>query len=394
MAVKKALKLWTKKPQSFEDCIRMARMRFQKHFANDVLQLLHVYPIDKLTKEGRPFWSLPKRPPMKQEFNPENQMHANVLAAFACLYAKLYGIKIPYSLPRSKESKFEMAKQASAISVPEFVANDQKALEIESQVDKEQSAKDQDTNQEDTMMQQQPAMISEIDSLMVMYNTIIIPLRDDKVSQLTVEEFEKDNDENFHIDFIHALANVRAANYKLDEMDWITVKIKAGKIVPALATTTAAIAALQTIELIKYLKDAKIEEHRNSFLNLAVPSLMMSEPCLAIKTKLGTGEDMIEVTLWDRWEFEVDFRDVTLLNVVEYLEKTYKLTVRDIFFGSIPLFMHALQLGGDRTSALKKIPLMSQTGSNDDTEFFDLTVTFIDPNATGEDSEKVLEGVP
>ena len=87
-------------------------------------------------------------------------------------------------------------------------------------------------------------MISEIDSLMVMYNTIIIPLRDDKVSQLTVEEFEKDNDENFHIDFIHALANVRAANYKLDEMDWITVKIKAGKIVPALATTTAAIAAL------------------------------------------------------------------------------------------------------------------------------------------------------
>jgi len=80
-------------------------------------------------------------------------MHANVLAAFACLYAKLYGIKIPNSLPRSKESKFEMAKQASAISVPEFVANDQKALEIESQVDKEQSAKDQDANQEDTMMQ-------------------------------------------------------------------------------------------------------------------------------------------------------------------------------------------------------------------------------------------------
>lgn len=55
------------------------------------------------------------------------------------------------------------------------------------------------------------------------------------------------------MDFIHAFANVRAQNYKLDEMDWITVKIKAGRIVPALATTTAAIAALQTIELIRYL---------------------------------------------------------------------------------------------------------------------------------------------
>ena len=57
-------------------------------------------------------------------------------------------------------------------------------------------------------------------------------------------EFEKDEDENCHIDFIHALANIRAANYKLPEMDWITVKLKAGRIVPALATTTAAIAGL------------------------------------------------------------------------------------------------------------------------------------------------------
>ena len=59
-----------------------------------------------------------------------------------------------------------------------------------------------------------------------------------------MEEFEKDNDDNFHIDFIHSIANVRASNYKLDEMKWITVKIKAGKIIPALATTTAAIAGL------------------------------------------------------------------------------------------------------------------------------------------------------
>lgn len=58
------------------------------------------------------------------------------------------------------------------------------------------------------------------------------------------EEFEKDNDANYHIDFIHAMANCRALNYKLDPMDWITVKLKAGRIVPALATTTASIAGL------------------------------------------------------------------------------------------------------------------------------------------------------
>mmetsp|Transcript_29748 Transcript_29748/g.27237 ORF Transcript_29748/g.27237 Transcript_29748/m.27237 type:complete len:108 (-) Transcript_29748:414-737(-) len=58
------------------------------------------------------------------------------------------------------------------------------------------------------------------------------------------QEFEKDNDQNFHIDFIHAMANCRALNYKLEPMDWLNVKIKAGKIVPALATTTASIAGL------------------------------------------------------------------------------------------------------------------------------------------------------
>ena len=135
---------------------------------------------------------------------------------------------------------------------------------------------------------------------------------------MIVEEFEKDVDDNFHIDFIHAMANIRASNYRLEEMDWVNVKIKAGRIVPALATTTAAIAGLQTLELLKFLKGCKKDEHRNSFLNLAVPSLMMSEPGDAIKTKLKEG---LEVTLWDRWEFYAP--DPSLLDVVTHFEKEY-----------------------------------------------------------------------
>lgn len=74
------------------------------------------------------------------------------------------------------------------------------------------------------------------------------------------------------------MANLRAENYKLDSMDWITVKLKAGRIVPALATTTACVSGLQTLEICKYLKNLKIELMRNSYLNLAVPSMQMSEP--------------------------------------------------------------------------------------------------------------------
>lgn len=118
-------------------------------------------------------------------------------------------------------------------------------------------------------------------------------VKDAKVPLFSVEEFEKDNDDNFHIDFIHAACNARALCYGLSEMDWITVKLKAGRIVPALATTTAAVAALQTIELLKLIKRGKelggaddrykLEYFRDANLNLAVPSLMMMEPGPPVK---------------------------------------------------------------------------------------------------------------
>lgn len=73
---------------------------------------------------------------------------------------------------------------------------------------------------------------------------------------------------------------------------------------------------------------------------------MMSEPGPAQMTKIGSGDSQQEVTLWDRWEYEAPSYAITLLKLVEYLESTYKLSVRDIFYGSIPLFMHALQQGG------------------------------------------------
>lgn len=240
--------------------------------------------------------------------------------------------------------------------------------------------------------------------------SVIEPLRKNQSLKLEVEEFEKDNDDNFHIDFIHSLANVRAANYKLDEMDWITVKIKAGKIVPALATTTAAIAALQTIELIRYLKDSKLEEYRNSFLNMSLPALVMSEPGPAPKIKIGS--DGLEVTLWDRWEYQVPNRNVSLLAIVEHLESTYKLFVRDIYYDGMSLFTYNSELYPTtkaRNQALSSVCLLNETHSEsiekDTVSHVDLVVTFVDPkkaekeemmiNTSSEHkSEKILEDTP
>lgn len=66
-------------------------------------------------------------------------------------------------------------------------------------------------------------------------------------------EFEKDDDNNFHIDFIHAAANLRARNYKIHECEQQKTKMIAGKIIPAIATTTAMITGCVSAEIYKFV---------------------------------------------------------------------------------------------------------------------------------------------
>lgn len=71
--------------------------------------------------------------------------------------------------------------------------------------------------------------------------------------KLNAADFEKDDDTNFHIAFITSASNLRARNYKINEADFYKTKLIAGKIIPAIATTTAMITGAVANEIFKFV---------------------------------------------------------------------------------------------------------------------------------------------
>jgi len=385
--LREAVTLLEKKPSTFDDCIRYARIKFQKYFVNDIRQLLYTYPLDFKTKEGRPFWSLPKRPPTEITFDPNNLLHASFITACACLRANVFNIPIPNDA-RKDSGKLKIAAEAAQVKVPDFKPSDEKSKEINSEVKKTETTDKTVTAEEQQEEEDDDVKEDEVQELTKKFEKFSAELGKNPQGQVKPEEFEKDNDQNFHIDFIYAIANCRASNYKLENMEWITVKLKAGRIVPALATTTASVAGLQTIELIKLLKKSKIEDMKNAFLSLAVPILALSEPGTAPTTKLT---EKLTVNIWDRWDVNLP-RNATLKDLFTELENTYDLKPKDVTYGNQNIYFHALMdIKGKEKEKEEKLnsKLEDLLGLEKEDKYADLSVMF-----SRKEENEIVKGAP
>ena len=159
-------------------------------------------------------------------------------------------------------------------------------------------------------------------------------------------EFEKDDDSNHHIDFIAACANLRAekyiqfnaimASYGITTADRNTIKKIAGKIIPAISTTTAFVTGTISLELFKIECGLNgIEKYRSCFANLSMPMFCFTEPGPCSKFTFCKKE----YSLWDHLVLKKSEDLQTIGDLVSKLEELIGGEVSMVTAGSVSLYI-------------------------------------------------------
>lgn len=319
MAIHKTLV--EERPMSFEDCVVWARLKFEKLFNNEIRQLLHNFPEDQLTSSGTKFWSGSKRCPKPLVFDlndkcEDAQMrnHFDFIVAAANLRAHMFGIK-----GRSDEEYFVEVLQN--VIVPDFTPKE--GVKI--------AANEAEAKESETAAPPPEADLDQILDGLPKPNSLA-------GFKLNPIEFDKDLDD--HMLFVTACSNLRALNYSIPTEDTHRSRAIAGRIIPAIATTTALVTGLICLELYKVIgtpqKELKIDAYKNGFVNLAIPFMTLSEPTPPAKTTAVVKGKEWNWTAWDSLDMNVG--DITLEEFIQHFETEYNLDVSMISHGVSILF--------------------------------------------------------
>ncbi|KAF8648933.1 hypothetical protein HU200_064465 [Digitaria exilis] len=302
----------------------LERDKFEDYFANRVKQLTFTFPEDAMTSSGAPFWSAPKRFPRPLEFSSADPSHLNFLLAASILRAETFGIPIPDWAKNPKK----LAEAVDKVIVPDFQPKQGVKIETDEKATNLSSASVDDAAIIEELIAKLEAISKTLPTgfhmnpIQFEKNERSYVLRVQKFSgvvlRLRVAEqffYMQDDDTNFHMDLIAGFANMRARNYSIPEVDKLKAKFIAGRIIPAIATSTAMATGLVCLELYKVLAGGhKVEDYRNTFANLAIPLFSMAEP---VPPKTIKHQDMAW-TVWDRWTIT---GNITLRELLEWLKE-------------------------------------------------------------------------
>lgn len=297
------------RPRTFEDCVVWARLKFEDLFVNQILQLLHNFPEDQYTSSGAKFWSGSKRCPKPVMFDMNAKCeeagmmnHLDFIVSTANLRATMYGIK-------GRTDKEYFVNVLKNIIVPDFTPREGIKIAANEEEAKDRTDDIEGDSEADTIIASLPKP-SELAGF-----------------KLNPIEFDKDIDD--HMLFVTACSNLRALNYSIPTEDTHRSRAIAGKIIPAIATTTALVTGLICLELYKIIgtprKELGIEAYKNGFVNLAIPFITLSEPTAPAKTKCVIKGKEWNWTAWD--SLDVNKGDITLAELIDYFKEELNLEI-------------------------------------------------------------------
>ncbi|XP_074692655.1 ubiquitin-like modifier-activating enzyme 7 isoform X7 [Strix aluco] len=295
--------LW-ERPQDWEDCVRWARRHWQSRYHDAIAQLLHTLPPEHEASPGVPFWAGNRSCPHPLTFNPDNDTHLEYILAAARLFAQAH--KVPPCNDRAAAQTI-----LRSVVLPPFEPREGLQIPL--------------TDEQEAQAPVDHRRLAELTQDLLQRRQELAGSEEVQVPLMEPIHFEKDN--NIHMDFITAASNLRAENYGIPPADWLTSKRIAGRIVPAIITTTAAVAGLACLEVYKLVWGCQdISYYRNSNLCLSDCLLLRIQPLPPPTYRYGGRE----WSCWDRLELRAvgaDGQEMTVQEVLDWLQRTYGWTV-------------------------------------------------------------------
>ena len=345
---------------------------FTENFDHKIQQLLIAFPPDYKSISGGNFWVGSKKLPHPIHYSPDIDICLSYVTNFVHILSHALGIEFT----KEQLSKENIKKVSSTIKIPEYV--DDKVFVDISDENKNKTQPTKNNKLDESEAEQQKAA-KEMEEIFKELDKINIEGID--IKKINPEELEKDHDDNGHIDFIHAGANLRARNYKIEECDRNKIKLIAGKIIPTILTTTASIAAITSLQFYTMFQTNENKYFRNCIMNLNSNYFYLYQPKEPFKNfdkKPGEFSGAFKAIPpgWNVWDI-IDIKGPkTCGELAEYLNKTYDFIVGSIYIDSVMIYDNTFSPFKDNVNVKieDSYEQFSQKKISEKTKYFFITI--------------------